>query len=138
MERSGKTGLRGELRIERYMGERQFAGRQFRHRALQPKAADVTVRRDTHGERELTRKMKEAVTRDAGKIEQRDVVLDVCRDIVENAAKPNMIETMRGSADARADPAIAMLVKEPGRKRERGCFDVQAACGRLDVELGEH
>ena len=86
----------------------------------------------------LRAKMKRAVTRDSGKIEQSDVVLDVCRDIVENAAEPNRIETMRRRVDGRACPAIAMLVKEPGRKRQRGCFDVQAACGRLDVELGEH
>src|ERR1700675_5073767 len=96
MKRSRKAGLRGELRIERYLRERQFARSQFRHRILQPNVAYVAVRRDTHGECELTRKMKWAVTRDSSEFYKRDVILDVCCDIVENAAEPNMIETMRG------------------------------------------
>jgi hypothetical protein len=65
MKRSCKAGLRGELRIERYLRERQFARSQFRHRFLEPNAAYVAARRDTHGECELTRKMKRAVTRSA-------------------------------------------------------------------------
>ena len=39
MKRSRKAGLRGELRIECYLRERQFARSQFRHRVLQPNAA---------------------------------------------------------------------------------------------------
>jgi hypothetical protein len=41
MKRSRKAGLRGELRIERYLRERQFARCQFRHRVLQPNAAYI-------------------------------------------------------------------------------------------------
>jgi hypothetical protein len=136
VKRSRKAGLRGELRIERYLGERQFARCQFRHRVLQPPVAYIATRRDPHSECELACKMKHAVTRDFSEIYKRDVVPDVCRDIVENAAEPNMIETM-GGVEGRACPAIAILLEESGRKRQRGCFDVHAACGRLDVELGE-
>src|SRR5882724_3752959 len=137
MKRSRKAGLRGELRIERYLGERQFARSQFRHRVLQPNAAYIAVRRDAHGKCELTRKMKWTITRYSGEIDQRDVVPDVCRDIVENAAESNMIEIMRGELGARACPAIAILLKESGRKRQRGRFDIHAACGGLDCKLGE-
>src|SRR5258707_12327218 len=98
--------------MQRMLSARDFARYKLRHRPLQPKAAYVAVRRDTHGERELARKMKRAVARDSGKIEQSDVVLDVCRDIVEDAAEPNRIEMMRRRVDGRACPAIAMLVKE--------------------------
>jgi len=77
MKRSRKAGLRGEMRIERYLRERQFARSQFRHRILQPNAAYVAVRRDTHGEGELACKMKHAVTRDSSEINKRDVILDV-------------------------------------------------------------
>jgi len=48
-----------------------------------------------------------------------------------------MIETMRGGLGGRACPAIAILLKESGRKRQRGCFDIHAAGGRLDCKLGE-
>ena len=137
MKRPRKAGLRGELRIERYLRERQFARNQFRHRVLQPNAAYVAVRRDTHGECELTRKMKCTVAGYASELYKRDVAPDVCRDIFENAAEPNMIETMRGGLGGRACPAVAILLKESGRKRQRGCFDVHAACGRLDCKLGE-
>jgi hypothetical protein len=37
----------------------------------------------------------------------------------------------------RACPAIAMLLKESGRKRQRGCLDVHATGGRLGCNLGE-
>src|SRR5260370_42486201 len=123
------------MRIERYLRERQFARCQFRHRVLQPHAAYIAMRRDTHGERELTRKMKRAVTRNSSEIYKRDVVLDVCCDMVENAAEPNMIETMRGGLGEPACPAIAILLKESGRKRQRGRFDVHPAGGCLIGEL---
>src|SRR5580692_5128716 len=77
MERARKTGLRRELRFERYLRDRQFARRQFRHRLLQPQAAYVVVWRNAHGERELARKMKRAVTRVSSEIDKTDVVLDV-------------------------------------------------------------
>src|SRR6202022_1154473 len=63
MKRSRKAGLRGEMRIERYLRGRQVARCQLRHRLLQPHAAYIAVRRDAHGEGELARKMKKAVTR---------------------------------------------------------------------------
>ena len=137
MKRSGKTSLRGELRIERNLRERQFARRQFRHRVLQPDAAYVAVRRDTDRVRELTRKMKCAVTGDSSEIYERDLTLDVRFDIVKNTAEPSMIETVRAGVDGRACPAIAMLMNESGCKRQRGRFDVHAARGRLDLELRE-
>ena len=137
MKGSSKTGLRGELRIERYLRERQFARGQFRRRVLQPNAAYVAVRRDAHGECELTRKMKWAVPGDSREIFQRDVILEVCSDIVENTAEPNMIETMRGGVGGRARPAIAMLLQQSGGKRQRGCFYVHPACGRFDGKLGK-
>ena len=137
MKRSRKTGLRGELGIERYLRERQFGCSQFRHGVLQPHSADIAVRRDTHRECELTREMKGAVARDGSELYKCDVILDVRRDIVENAAEPNMIETLRGGLDGRACPAIAILLKESGRKCQRGGFDVHAAGGRLDCKFGE-
>ena len=82
------------MRIERNLRQRHLARRQLRHRVLQPNAAYIAVRRDAHGKRELTRKMKWAVTRYSSEIHQRDVIPDVCRYIVENAAEPNMFETM--------------------------------------------
>src|SRR5271167_2214015 len=112
MKRSGKAGLRGEMRVERYLRERQIACRQFRLRLLQPHAANIAARRDAHGECELTRKMKCTIARYFSEIYQRYVVPDVCRDIVENAAKSNMIETMCGGLGGRACPAIGMLLKE--------------------------
>ena len=132
MKRSRKASLRGEMRVERYLRDRQFARSQFRHRALQPDAAYIAVRGDAHGKCELTRKMKRAVTRYSSESCKRDVVPGVCRYIVENAAEPNVIETVRGGVGGRACPAIAMLLKESGRKRQRGCFDVHAAYGCLD------
>jgi hypothetical protein len=137
MKCSRKAGLRGELGIECYLRERQFARSQFSHRVLHPNAAYVAVRRDTHGESELTRKMEWAVTRDSSEIYQREVILDVCCDIVENTAEPSMVELMCGGVDRRACAAIAMFLKQSGRKRQRGRFDVYATRGRLDVELGE-
>jgi hypothetical protein len=125
------------MRIERYLRELQLARSQFRHRDLQPNAADVAVRRDTHGECKLTRKMKWAISRDSSKIYKSDVILDVCRNIVENTAEPNMIETMLGSVGGRTCPGIAILLKESGRKRQRGGFDLHAACGRPGCKLGE-
>src|SRR5258705_1483651 len=115
MKRSRKAGLRGEMRIERYLGKRKFARSQFRHRVLQPNAAYVAVRRDPHSECELARKMKHAVTRDSSKIYKRDVILDPCCDVVKNATEPNMIETIRGGLGGRACPAVAILLKESGR-----------------------
>src|SRR5580704_1972160 len=108
------------MRIERDLRQRQFARSQFRHRVLQPHAAYVAVRRDAHGERKLARKMKRAVTRNSSEICKRNVVLDVRCDMVENAAEPNMIETMGGGLRERACAAIAILLKESGRKRQRG------------------
>jgi hypothetical protein len=96
MKRAGKARLRGEMRVEGYLSERQLARGQFRHRILEPQPAYITVRRDAHGERELPRKMKPAVACDSCEIHEREVILDVCRDIVENAAEPNMIDTLGG------------------------------------------
>ena len=95
MKRSRKAGLRGELRIERYLRQRQLARCQFRHRVLEPNAAYVAVRRDTHGECELTCKMKCAVTRDSSETRKSDIAVDICRDVVENAPEANLIEIMR-------------------------------------------
>lgn len=103
MKRSRKAGLRGEMRIVRYFRERQLARRQFGHRIVQPHAAYMAVRRDAHGERELTRKMKGAVAGNSRETCKCEVVLDVCRDIVENAAEAIRIEAMNGdSADVHA------------------------------------
>jgi len=81
--------------------------------------------------------MKCAVARESARSFKREVVSDVCRDIVENATEPNLIETMRGGFGGRACPAVAILLQESGRKRQRGGFDVHTACGRLDCKLGE-
>ena len=62
---------------------------------VQSNATDVAVRRHAHGEREFARQMKGAVTRDLGEIGERDVALDVCGDVIENAAQPNTIERLR-------------------------------------------
>ena len=137
MKRPRKAGLRRELRIERDLGERQFANRQFRHRIFQAHAAYMAVGRDSHCECELARKVKDAVTRDASEIFKRDVVLKICIDILENAAEPRMVETVRGGLGCHACPAIAMLLKKSGRERHRGCFDVHPACTRLGGKLRE-
>src|SRR5258706_1531990 len=112
-----EAGLRGELRIERYLRERQFARCQFCHRLLQPHAAYIAVRWNAHGKCELAREMKCTVTRYSSETYQRDIVPNVGRDIVENAAQSNMIETMRIGLGGRACPAIAIFAKKSGRER---------------------
>src|SRR5215468_9570523 len=122
MKRARKAGLRGEMRIERNLRQRQLACRQFRHRILQPHAADIAVGRNAQGELELAHKMKLAVTSDSGELCKCDVVRDLYRDIVENAAKPTTIETMRRGFGWRACATIAMLLKEPTREHQRSYF----------------
>ena len=137
MKRPRKGGLRGELRIQRNLRERQFARRQFRHRLLQPHAAYVAVRRDARGKGKLARKMKRAVPGHCREIRQTEIVPDVCRDVVENAAQPDLIEAVRGGLGGRACAAVAMLVHQPGGKRQGGRLDVHPAGGRLHRKLGE-
>jgi hypothetical protein len=51
---------------------------------------------------ELAREVKDAVTRGSGDIFKSDVILEICIDILENAAEPNMIETVRAGLGGRA------------------------------------
>jgi hypothetical protein len=82
VKRSREAGLRGEMRIERDLGERQLARRQFRHRILQPHAAYVAVWRDAYCECEHPGEMKSTIACYSGQIYKQDVVRDVCFDIV--------------------------------------------------------
>ena len=125
------------MRIEGYLRERQRAIGQFRHRIIKAQTAYVAVGRYAHGKRKLARKMERAVTRDSGQALKADVIINVCNNIIENAAKPNVIEGMRGEFSGRARSAIAMLSKESGRERQRGGFDVHATGSRLIGKLGE-
>ena len=84
--------------VEGDLRQRQLAGRQFRHRPLQPYAADVAVGRNTHGKCELAREVEPAVTRDARESCERDVAIDVSRDIGEYAVEPDIIESMQQDA----------------------------------------
>ena len=49
------------MRIERYLRELQFAGRQFAHGIFQANAADVAVRRNSHRSGEFARKVEGTV-----------------------------------------------------------------------------
>src|ERR1700722_5422728 len=81
--------------------------------------------------------MKGAVTRNSSETFERDLVRNIGLDIVQDAAEPNRIETIRGGLGGRACPAVAMLLQESGRQHQRRGFDVHAACSRLDRKLGE-
>jgi len=80
------------MRIEGYFRERQLACLQVRHRIFQPHAADIALRRDTHGECEFARKMKLAKASNSGDSLKGDIVLEVCRNIIENALEPSAVE----------------------------------------------
>src|SRR5258705_10090788 len=136
MECPGKARLRGEMRIERNLRQRQRTGCQFRHGLLEADPAYVAVRRYANGKRELARKVKGAVASYFCEVRQRDVARNVCLDIFEDAAQSHVIEPVRGLACRCASPAIAMLVKEAGRKRQGRRFDKDPARGFLDGKFG--
>ena len=58
------------------------------------------------------------------------------RDIIQDPAEANLIEAMRGGLDGRGRLAIGIFVQKSGRERQRGCFSVNTAGGRLIGKLG--
>lgn len=107
------------MRIEGNLRERQRAVGQFHHGIIKAHTAYVAVGRYTHGKRKLARKMERTVTRNPGQGLKADVIINVRDNIIDNAAEPNITESMRGGFSGRARSAVAMLQKESRRTSER-------------------
>ena len=76
------------MSLERYLCEGQFARGQLSHRNPYPHLAYVAMRGNTHGSRELARKMKQAVTGNSSEILKANVLFKVGVNVVQNSAEP--------------------------------------------------
>jgi len=63
------------------------------------------------------REMERTEARDPSQVRERDLVRKMCRNVIENAAEPHMIERMRGRRGERAGSAVAVFVNKPGGER---------------------
>ena len=84
------------MRIERDLGERHISVGQLGLRVLEPHAADVSMRRDTHRNRKLAGEMKRTVAGGLCEMCERDVIFDVCGNVFKDAAQPRVIEAVVG------------------------------------------
>ena len=97
------------MRIERYFRERQRAASQLRHGVLKAYTAYVAVGWYARGKRKLTREMKRTVARDLGQAFKPDIIINVRKNVIADAAEPSIIESLRGGFNDLTRSTIAML-----------------------------
>ena len=94
-KRAGEEArLRGKPGIKSNLGERRASRRDHCFGALQPPLADVAMRRHAHGGGKCAGEMKDAKTRDIGKVGDGDVFSEMLFDVCENTPQPSVIQPM--------------------------------------------
>ena len=93
-ERAGEARLRGKPAIVSNLAERRAACRDHCPRGLQPPSADVAMWRHARGARKCAGEMKDAETRDIGKVGDGDVFSEMLLDVMREHAA-----TLRHPAD---------------------------------------
>src|SRR4029450_11530218 len=93
-ERAGEARLRGKPAILSNLAERRASRRDHCPRGLQPPSADVAMRRHARGAGKCAGEMKDAETRDIGKVGDGDVFSEMLFDVCENTPQPYVIQPM--------------------------------------------
>src|ERR1700730_719575 len=91
---AGEARLRGKPAIESNLRERRTSRRDHRLGALQPPLADVAMWRHAHGGGKCAAEMKDAETRDVGKVGDGDIFSQMLFDVCEHTPKPYVIQPM--------------------------------------------
>src|SRR5262249_52411846 len=90
-----KTGLRRESAAEGNIAQGLLAVRKQGHCALQPFFAHIAMRCNTHRHAEHASEVGRTETGDASQLSNRNILVEILRDVVQNATQPDFVKPRR-------------------------------------------
>jgi hypothetical protein len=122
-----ETRLRGELAAEGNIAQGSLTVSKHHFRALQPLLAYVPVRCNAHSHAEHTGEVGRTETSDASQLCNRNISVEILRDVVQHAMQPDFVKPMRSMSLRATASRFSVRMRKTRRERECRSFHKHAA-----------